>query len=200
MRILLPGFSFLALLFFVPAGKGQTYLGLAGGGGLPNQVVFRAALPMEVKVKNAFALQGEVSFVQRENLQVLHLLSGNRQYVLPVISYLELPFLAKVALDMKSFNIYGLAGPKVGYATGLASTYWEDNILYREKLSVEEHIQRFDFGLYVGAGVEKVISNGRKIFIEARYYLGLCNISSREEVEVFNEGRSFNLGFKIPLR
>ena len=196
-------FSCLILLLlpaFQPACNGQSFLGLSGGGGLPDQVVFRGAVPWEWSLQEWFSIQPELAFVQRENLSILPLLPASRQYVLPVISYLEQPLSAKLNLDLQVFGIYALVGPKVGIATGLWSTYWEDNVLYREKLAPDVFLERLDFGLNLGAGVEKVISNDRKIFVEARYYLGFFNIAKQEEGEAFNEGKLFNLGFKVPLR
>ena len=113
---------------------------------------------------------------------------------------MEIPLLAKLKLDLRVFGIYALAGPKLGLAIGLSATYWEDNVLYQEKLPLDTYLKRFDFGLNLGAGVEKVISNGRKIFVEARYYLGLYNVALHKDGDVFNEGALFNLGFKVPLR
>ena len=193
--------TILCCSFAALPGFSQVYIGISGGGGLPDQVVFRGGAPVDIEIKANFSLRVEAIFAQRENIGVLSKLSSGRNYILPVINYLELPVLAKFRLPFELFDFYGLVGPHVGYGLKLSSTYLEDNIYYQETLSFSETgVARFDCGVMFGAGIEKEISQGRKIFIDLRYYLGLKNINLDPGEQIFNEGRSFALGFLIPIR
>lgn len=188
-----------AFLPFVINGQ-AAYVGISGGGGLPDEVLIHGGVPVEIPVREHFSIQLEAVYIQRENFDLLAKLPAGRNYIRPVVSYLEFPLLGKWKLPFEIVDLYGIAGPKVGYGIHLGSTYEEDNILYAERLSFQrEGVHRFDIGVSVGVGVEKVISRGRKLFVDFRYYLGLHNINSLPGEEVFNNGKTFALGFLIPL-
>jgi hypothetical protein len=193
---------FWVLCTFLPVAlTGQSmYIGISGGGGLPNEVLIHGGVPVEIPLKEHFSLQIEAVYIQRENFDLLPKLPRGRNYIRPVISYMEFPVLGKWKLPFEIVDLYAVAGPKVGYGIHLSSTFEEDNILYAQRFSfTEEGVSRFDIGLSVGAGVEKVISRGRKLFVDFRYYLGLHNINSQPGEEIFNNGKAFALGFLIPF-
>jgi len=60
-------------------------------------------------------------------------------------------------------------------------------------------LRGWDFGLVSGLGVEKTISEGKKIFVEFRYQIGLLNISRQPSRKAFNQGKAVNIGFAVPL-
>ena len=186
-------------------GQGQAavpvYLGVSGGSGIRGEVLFRGSVPAEIVLKDNFSALVEIGYVERENPSVLAQLHRGRNYLKPVISYLELPVLAKVRLSFESFDLFFVGGPQIAYGIALRSTYEEDNMLRSEKLTFEETgLSRLDLGLVAGGGLEKEISEGRKIFIDMRFYLGLFNINKEGDEAIFNQGKHFSLGFLIPIK
>lgn len=192
----------LVLLFFCLnlSLNAQSYIGLSGGGGLTPEVFFRAAIPVEVPVHQNVSLRSELVYIQRANRDILLKLIGDRDYWQATISYVEIPVLAQMHLDIKTFSIYALIGPKFGFGVRIAANYSEGNVLYEERLSFNEKgIRRFDVGVNLGAGLEKRIVKDRKIFMEYRYYLGLSDINTDSSNTIYNQGQVFNLGFLLPI-
>lgn len=196
----------LSLLFlFVFTGmyfqlRAQSYVGLSGGGGINSEVLFRAAIPAEIPINQTLSVRTELVYIQRENRDVLQKLNGDRNYWQPVISYLELPVLAKAHLRIKSMSIYAVAGPKLGYGIKLAANYLEDNTFYAERFDFrKEKLHQLDIGLNFGFGLEKRINKDRKIFVDYRFYLGLYDIDQSSSTSIFNQGQVFNLGFLVPV-
>ena len=178
----------------------QSYIGLSGGGGINSEVLFRTAIPAEIPINQTLSIRSELVYIQRENRDILLKLNGDRNYWQPVISYLELPILAKAHLHINSLSIYALAGPKFGYGIKLAANYLEDNTFYEERFHFsDEGIHQFDFGLNFGFGLEKRINKDRKIFVDYRFYLGLYDIDQAASTSIFNQGQVFNLGFLVPI-
>lgn len=195
--------TLLLLVLFIVAScqlNAQLFVGLSGGGGISSEVLFRAAIPAEVSLNKTISIRTELVYIQRENRDVLQKLNGDRSYWQPVISYLELPILAKAHLDFKSISVYALAGPKFGYGIKLAANYLEDNTFYEEHFSFSDKgIHQWDIGLNLGFGLEKRINKNRKIFVDYRYYLGLYDLDKDASTSIFNQGQVINLGFLLPV-
>jgi hypothetical protein len=178
----------------------QSYLGISGGGSISSEVVFRAAIPFEWSFGEHFSLQTEAVYLQRENRKLLLKLIGEEDYLQPTISYFGLPVLAKGKMNVGSFGLYALGGFKAGFGTSI-STNSGSSPLRKERFKFEDlTIRRFDFGLNGGLGLEKHISNGRKIFVDYRIYLGLFDIDASSDSEIYNFGRTISLGFMMPLK
>ena len=190
------------LLLFVAKSPlhSQHYLGVSGGGGINTEVVFRAAVQHEVSLSQNVSLQTELAYIERENRELLLRLIGKKNFRHAKISYLELPIFVKAKMPVKSIQLYALAGAKIGYGLRLSASYLEDSRLIEERLQFgEQHVSHFDFGLNLGAGIEKTINKDRKIFIDYRFYLGLLDIDQLAETDIFNQGHVFNIGFLIPI-
>jgi hypothetical protein len=203
---LLPASSILFVfsLFFISSSslRGQTFIGLSAGADLYDQVDFRAAAVMEWSKNDLYSWQTELIYVKRENVSLLQLLPQNSNYVRPIISYVEVPFLFKIKLNLQGARLYALLGPKIGYALAAYSTIWKENgQLLKQEIRLEDiEVAGWDIGMNLGAGLEKEISQGKKIFVEFRYYLGMKDLFPQGETEIYNEGKSFNLGFLIPIK
>lgn len=192
--------SFILFLFNSRL-NAQTFLGLSAGADLYDQVDFRAAGVLEWSKNELFSWQTELIYVKRENVSLLQLLPQSSNYIRPIISYIEVPFLFKIKLNLQGAKLFAIVGPKVGYALAAYSTLWKENgELVRQQIKLEDiEVVGWDIGMNLGAGLEKDISNGKKIFIEFRYYLGMKDLFPQGETEIYNEGKSFNLGFLIPI-
>ncbi len=190
-----------ALVFISNHTHAQTYFGLSGGADLYDQVDFRAAGIIEWKKTDFYSWQTELIYVKRENVGLLQLLPQNSNYIRPIISYIEIPFLIKLKLNIPGANLFAVVGPKIGYAMAAYSTLWKENgQLLNQKIVLEDiEVLGWDIGMNLGLGLEKDISNNKKIFVEFRYYLGMKDLFPKGEAEIYNEGKSFNLGFLIPV-
>ena len=138
-------------LFFCLSAKSQSYIGIAGGGGLTSDVGLRAALVGEIPIKSFWAIQTEAAFIQRANWEIIRRLDEGKDYRQVMLSYVELPVMSKMELNLKAVRLYALLGVKVGYALNMQANFVEDGIINAERLSFDEtQIDRFDFGLSLG--------------------------------------------------
>jgi hypothetical protein len=94
------------------------------------------------------------------------------------VSYLRVPVMAKYYVA-EGFSLQ--AGPEVAFKIGT------------EEDEVDEFTKSIDFGLGFGAGYE--LTNG--LFFDARYNLGLSNISDFDGVEFGNSGLQVGLGYRF---
>lgn len=94
------------------------------------------------------------------------------------VSYLRLPVMAKYYVA-EGFSLQ--AGPELAFKIGT------------EEDEVDEAIKSLDFGLGFGAGYE--LTNG--LFFDARYNLGLANISEFDGGEIKNTGFQIGLGYRF---
>ncbi|MDX1942290.1 MAG: outer membrane beta-barrel protein [Saprospiraceae bacterium] len=193
-------FILYIFILLVSAAKAQMRIGVSGGGGLDGTVSIRAAIPIEIPINKALSIQSGVVFQKRHNPQLLPGLGYEHDYRQPTIAYLGIPVLLKARLDMHSFWAYVLTGPQVDYGLSFSATYFEDGFFGYEKLDFETfQVARLDFGMNIGAGFEKEISNNCKIFAELLLTFNFRDIDKSATYEVFNESRIFNLGFLLPL-
>ncbi|MBK7873304.1 MAG: outer membrane beta-barrel protein [Saprospiraceae bacterium] len=189
-----------AYLFLALAGNAQARLGVSGGGGLDGTVSLRAAIPLEISINKTLSIQSGMVFQQRHNAQLLPGLGYEHDYRQPTIAYLGIPVFLKARLDLHSLWVYALAGPQIDYGLSFSANYLEDGFYGYEKLDFETfQVARLDFGMNIGAGFEKEISNNCKIFAELLLTFNFHDIDKSASYEVFNESRIFNLGFLLPL-
>ena len=195
-------FVFICLFLLTTTAYCQKYLGISAGADLYETVDFRGAASFEWQQANALSFQTEVALVRRENYNLLAFLPLNEDYIRPNITYIEIPFLVKFKMRIDDTAIYALAGPKIGWGLSVVSSKWDEK---GQPIQIpirweELPIQRWDFGLTAGLGFEKLISNDKKIFLEFRYYLGITDLNTSKESDVYNEGKLINLGFSLPVR
>ncbi len=201
----------LTVLFFIPFFfllsqtnllNAQTFIGLSAGADLYDQVDFRSAVVIEWPKNELYSWQTELIYVKRENVSLLQLLPQNENHIRPVISYVEVPFLFKIKLNLQGAKLFAVVGPKIGYALAAYSTLWKENgQLVKQQIRLEDiEVAGWDIGMNLGVGLEKDISKGKKIFVEFRYYLGVKDLFPQGEAEIYNEGKSFNMGFLIPVK
>ncbi|MCB0629807.1 MAG: porin family protein [Saprospiraceae bacterium] len=190
----------LLLLLANVAVFAQNSFGVSGGGGFTQSTGFRAALPVEIRIKNNTALFGGPAFLMRRNQEIIRKLDAARDYYTVETNYLSLPVMVKLRLDWEPIHLYGLFGIEVNYGLRMQATGVEDQTLFKEKLDFD-HIQlsRLDGGVTVGGGFEAELRNFRKIFADLRYYLGILDIDQSPDGEIFQEGTYVTLGFMMPF-
>lgn len=177
-----------------------SYVGFIGGAGLTANVGLRISVPVEFTVNRNIAYQLELVFIQKGNVALTRKFSQERDYGLILTDYVSIPLLLKLKLDWKPIGIYALVGPEVAYGLKMYGHYAEGNNIYRDKLSFEgQGVRRVDAGLSVGIGLERVIRRNTKIFMDLRYYLGITDLDTAKDNDIFNEGQYFNIGVLFPL-
>jgi hypothetical protein len=177
-----------------------------------------AAIPVEFKFGENFALQAEPTFIQKglklfEQFEMEDEVGQMMNYENDFrtrINYLTLPVLAKGLAGTENLRFYAVAGPEVGYA--LSGTKKLEMVVTNgeqttEKISEDinfdkDGIDRFDFGLIFGAGVEAKLGPGA-VVLDGRYNLGLYDIDRSAEVnpnpELYNRGIAVSIGYMLPL-
>ncbi len=193
---------FLLVLLASATLQAQSRIGLSLGGDFGSDVLFRAALPVEIPLNATFSLRPELAFTQRKSLAVIQNMDRERRYFSATMAYLELPVLLQAELHVQSWSLFGFFGPSASFGLRAAAWFREMGRMKTEQLSWSgANIHRFDLGLYAGLGAEKTLPDGYVLFLDFRYYLGLLNLNARPGgAAIYHQGRAFTLGFLIPLR
>lgn len=124
------------------------------------------------------------------------------------LSYLQLPFLARLAWgkEMRGCMGYFLAGPQVGYMIGersKRSAEWTldaaghpdrpNNMYVHYDMPVDN---KFDYGITAGLGVEFNSRVGH-FMVDARYYYGLADIYNNSKKDVFARSNHSTISVKL---
>lgn len=198
-RVLLLFLSFL----FLPSLSAQSYLGLAAGAGLGESTGLRASIPFEYRFSPYLSILSEFNLVQRRNRELIRPLEDteDRQYRQGMFNYISVPVLAKFQLPFGKINPYASIGPEIAYALNVFTYYIEGHQIFSERRSFADlSARRWDFGLNFGLGFEHPTGDRHKIFLEYRFYLGVMDVISAAEREVYNEGSSLVMGFCFGLQ
>ncbi len=176
------------------------------------------SIPLEIRISNAVALQPELNYIRKgvEGDYSETELIGNDEYVEEgkgsvFLNYLAIPVFGKYILETGNIDFFLLAGPVLGYAMSgnseatltfkvngqVVNMFSEDADI---EFNDEDGFKRFEFGLGFGAGVGANVGSG-KLFLDARYNLGLSAVSEDETEgdKGYNRALSFALGYLIPL-
>lgn len=189
---------FCLTVVFVDA---QSYFGVMGGGSLTDEVEVRGALPVEWKKNDFWAFRFEPAFVIRGNREVNGKIKQASDYLDISLSYLECSFLAKLSLPWNAVAPYLTMGIQAGYGLSVQSRHIEDSKYFENRYKFKAiELNQLDGGLTFGFGIDKEISKNKKIFADFRYYLGIADIDSNGDEEIYNEGKVFSIGFLLPIR
>ena len=198
MRILL---TLLFKVIVILVLHSQIHIGLMGGGSLYNDVEVRGAVPLTIQKNEFLSLQTELAFAVRGNRALIEKLNIRPSLSSEHLYYLELPVLLKVTLPLRSFQPFLLIGPQIGYGLGARLQYIEEDEYHRVNYSFKElGLRSLDLGMTFGFGMEKSIAGGRKIFADYRYYLGVLDIDTHQQGELFNAGSAISIGFSLPIK
>jgi hypothetical protein len=117
------------------------------------------------------------------------------------ISYLETPLLGKVMVGNGRANIYGIAGPSIGYATSAKIqpkvTLLIDFNLPEVNINLSDDIyNRTDISGIIGGGAEYLTTTG-KFFTDLRYQHSFSNIINNPiaDLSVKNSGFQWTVGY-----
>lgn len=190
---------FFVMAFGLTATVGYSQVGLRVGVNLANQkseilgekvetdgiIGLNAALVYNAQISSMFSIQPELHYIQKGSaLNDVPILGDLKS----VINYAELAVALKVKLVNIGENggVYVAATPYAGYALSAKSYVGDES----EKYEFSDDDNRMDYGVGIGAGVQ---FGG--LFLDARYNLGLANLSKIEETSTKNVGILIAVGY-----
>lgn len=199
----------LLALCLVSSASSQVNIGVLGGLNLANHSFAPEYEGLDWSNRTAFGLGGVLDFTLFESFAILlepmYLQKGSRSdweeiYEIEYkTAYLEIPVMLKYTFATGKINPYVIAGPSIGYnlsakvkASGDGESLEEDE---------KDYFKSFDFSVGFGAGVNVPMGNNT-IFVEARYTLGLTNISDDPyfpEKDIKTRGIQIFAGITFPL-
>ncbi len=174
------------------------------------------AVPVELEISEFFALQAEPGFIQKGvkifNETTIEYEPGMfRTMDMDLrnkFNFLNLPVLAKAKFGPENLKLFALAGPEIAYAmngkTKIEMTVTNGTVEEIEETEDidfdEDGLDRWDYGLILGAGLEAKLGPGW-ITLDGRYNLGLNNFNAEEDADVkmYHRGIGVLVGFKVPL-
>ncbi len=113
------------------------------------------------------------------------------------LSYIEIPVLFKVPIDISTYQPFIIAGPTIGVLMSAEAVLTANG--EEETEDIKDNIKNIDFGICLGGGVSYPIGLGI-LFFEARYTLGLSDINDTEDDgEVKTKGFQIMAGITFPL-
>jgi hypothetical protein len=163
----------------------------------------QAAFPVTIQLGGNFALQPEVIYRvggYRWKDEEVGIATRTTIEIKMKIDYLAFPVLAKGMLGNEKVRGFLVAGPEFAYALSGTSSYSTtitngevQKITNSNRVNFEAaHLHRWNAGLVFGAGVEIKTGNGFLI-LDARYNLGLTNLSTLEGENARVNARGFGI-------
>ncbi len=149
----------------------------------------------KIKAGDALTIQPELNFMQQGTKFDVDVLGVSANSTLS-FNYLQVPVMVKYGFgNMEATNFYVQAGPYVGIGIGKvkSETCVGDDCETEEQEygDGEDGPKNPDFGVQLGAGVN-INSN---ISVDARYILGLQNLSSGDDTTVKHTGINISVGY-----
>ena len=145
-------------------------------------------------VRGPIAIQLEALFSQKgAKLSVNEDLEATLE-----LDYLDIPVMLRFQAPASgSTRLHIFGGPSVGYRMGARSKISDSTFNFAEGSidNIEDDIERFDFGIVAGAGVDI----GRRIVVDARYSWGLSTVNkdTSEGIEIKNRVFSIMAGVRF---
>ncbi len=122
-----------------------------------------------------------------------------------LLSYLEVPVLAKVALGSGGLRPYLFAGPDFGFLLSANDHQIQTQLGYDQTVDVSPNFNSVDVSLLFGAGVSYDLgASGTELFADAGYALGLVNVENTAYTQTAESLESRDLriaaGVMFPLQ
>jgi hypothetical protein len=187
------------LLSFTIFAQQKLNLGLLGGG-WPRALQVRGVVFAAWDFQPNSTLQIEMGYVGRENLSWRRTWPDQTFAFQPILGYWEATAAWKFHFNFPQTRVYGLVAPAL--ARGFAADVYlgDESGQYRRTFLDWDalEIKRFEYGAYLGFGLEHLGFRDTKIILDCRYYLGFSDIDLTAN-SVFNQGPQLALGFSVPI-
>jgi len=209
MKNLINFYSTFLLVFFALNLNGQA--GVRAGVNLANlsldpeddefssgtKLGFGVGVFYKIKASDNLSIQPELNFMQQGSKSKIEFLGVSAESTLS-FNYLQVPVMVKYGFgDMDATNFYIQGGPYLGLGIGKVKIKsCVDGDCETEEQAYgdgEDGPKNPDFGLQLGAG----INLNSKISFDARYILGLANLSSGDDATVKHTGINLSVGYSF---
>lgn len=164
---------------------------------LKRKTGFGFGLHYRLLLTDNLAIQPEVNYIQhgvKESYDVPILGSFESK---STMGYIQIPVLLKFSFgNMDGINYFLQAGPYLGMGIGrIKSEICQGDDCNTEDSDFGENngTDNFDFGAHLGAGIHIT----KNISLDARYILGLQDVSLDDDKEVKNNGIFLTLGYTL---
>ncbi|NBV49756.1 PorT family protein [bacterium] len=150
---------------------GQTVTEISESGD-QSRTSFTGGALVELQLMNTFSIQAELNYIEKGYF---------RPSLLPVrdgasLKYLEVPLFLKARAHWNNLAPSLFAGPSIAY---LHSATQVDSGVSFDKTSTTN---RFEYGLYVGAGLDFILSQNLELGASVRYGWGLSSIEEAPQI------------------
>jgi hypothetical protein len=159
---------------------------------------FAAGAVVEIGLSRRLSLQLEPMYMQKGERIDIHDFLGEDVSASLRLSYVELPVLLKLSRSTGRVRPYVIAGPSVGYRTGVRL---KDEITGEDEdpADADENLRKWDFGVAAGGGLTVPVGRAAA-FVEGRYTWGLVNLDKEDqELTLKNRGIQVLAGFTVPI-
>ena len=140
------------------------------------------AVAVEFKLTDKFAIQSELSYMQK-GYTFVSSYNSTEVKVFYQCNYFELPILFKTTFGSEKFKIGVLAGPSFNYLNSVLASQTRKSNGNTDSSTREIDlnnsifdVNRFDLGLVLGVQPTYHIGERGRIFFDARYELGFLNV------------------------
>lgn len=149
----------------------------------------------KVPISDNFIIQPELNFMQHGSKSKISVLGITAENTLS-FNYLQVPVILKFGFgDTDGLNFYVQGGPYVGIGIGkVKSKSCLDGECETEEIEYgdgDEGPKNPDFGVQLGAG----LNMDQNISFDARYILGLQNLTSPDEGTIKHTGINLSVGY-----
>jgi hypothetical protein len=200
------GITYSNIIFEEKMDNQRAKIGLVGGVGIN----------IPLSKEGFFSVQPEFLFIQKGYKSTFifraidpndPILGDNSYENTLILSYFELPVLAKVSFGNQILKAYVNAGPSVGFGLEGKGIIEDDNEKLETSLQFgknQELKNRFDFGAQFGGGIGLKAGPGA-LLLDLRYGLGFSNLYktsdtvSREDAKSQHRVFALTVGYSIPL-
>lgn len=150
----------------------------------------------QLKSSENLVFQPEFNFMQHGSRITLSLV-GESGSISQIFNYLQMPIMVKYIFgDTNSTNFYIQGGPYLGLGIGKIISKASNNIYLLNELEFgddDETLRRTDFGLQLGGG----LNLNSQIFFDARYILGVADVTRSDESTMKQTGINLSVGYRF---
>ena len=160
-------------------------------------VGFNTAIPFEIGISKAFAIQPELAF-SKKGYGTDYGIIGSSTYKL-IFTYMEIPVLFKGGIGGDALKVNFFAGPSIGFAISGKEVAKAGGQKFSEKIDLSSSIfNRLNAEMVFGTEFQKLLGNGH-LFLDLRYQLGFTDIWKVDSFSAFHRSIGMGLGYKHRL-
>lgn len=156
---------------------------------------FTAGAFLEYESGNSLSFQTEVNY-KKKGEKLEKWVNENKSVLRREFNYISVPLLAKYnfkaadAGDDWKFNLF--TGPYAGFLTSVHAKSRSEGTT--TPVDINDQAEKSDWGVILGGGITKKLSNGSAVSADLRYEMGLSKVDS-ENPDLRNKGFGIIIGY-----